>query len=44
VLLPRPLWAVELSKQLMYADGERSIDYTVMGWAMAQVSCHHLNP
>jgi hypothetical protein len=30
-------WAVELSKQLMYADGEQSIDYSAMGWALAQV-------
>jgi hypothetical protein len=31
-------WAVELGKQLMYDEGERSIDYTALGWAMAQVS------
>eukprot|EP00197_Chlamydomonas_leiostraca_P004650 CAMPEP_0202865864 /NCGR_PEP_ID=MMETSP1391-20130828/6582_1 /ASSEMBLY_ACC=CAM_ASM_000867 /TAXON_ID=1034604 /ORGANISM="Chlamydomonas leiostraca, Strain SAG 11-49" /LENGTH=309 /DNA_ID=CAMNT_0049545747 /DNA_START=132 /DNA_END=1061 /DNA_ORIENTATION=+ len=30
-------WATELSKQLMYADGEAAIDYGVVGWCMAQM-------
>jgi hypothetical protein len=30
-------WALEVSKQLMYADGEQSIDYSALGWAMSQV-------
>lgn len=33
----QPAWALELSKQLMYADGDREIDYSVLGWAMAQM-------
>jgi hypothetical protein len=30
-------WALEVSKQLMYADGDQSIDYSALGWAMSQV-------
>ena len=40
-------WALELCKQLMYADGERVIDYSAVGWAMAQARPsppHHPTP
>lgn len=45
----QPAWALELAKQLMYSEGKEpsstsngagaGIDYSVLGWAMAQVGC-----
>mmetsp|Transcript_36503 Transcript_36503/g.81268 ORF Transcript_36503/g.81268 Transcript_36503/m.81268 type:complete len:278 (+) Transcript_36503:191-1024(+) len=29
-------WALELSKQLCYVDGDKEIDYSVLGWCMTQ--------